>query len=728
MISTEQIIGTIERFLFQSDENGFAVFILLTHNKKMITVRGYVPGINVGQQVSLHGNWDMHPKFGKQFNATECSAQIPTTILGLKKYLGSGLIKGIGPKYAEKLVDHFGESVLEVIDKEPWRLKEVHGIAAGRVDKITVAWQDQKEISHIMVFLQDKNISPAYATKIYKKYGNQSIAKVTENPYRLADEIWGIGFKTADAIAQNLGFKKDSPKRIASGVLFAISQATSNGHLYVELNNLKEQTAKLLELDVGISTTQLIKQVLHALYEQDKIKLISHDDKHFVTLPQYYYAEKGIAHHIQQLLAYTSTLSFDIDAIYQELRVPKNNEIALNEQQQVGVLTALQQKITIITGGPGTGKTTLIKKLLSIFDAHSIRYKLAAPTGRAAKRITESTRKPAVTLHRLLEFDPQKFGFMRNEQNALTLDFLIIDEASMIDTFLAYAIVKAIPNNAHLILIGDIDQLPSVGAGNVLKDLITSKQVPTIILTEIFRQAQNSMIVVNAHRVNHGTFPTSRLPDAKKDFAYIKDTLVEHIPKHLHTIFNNALSRCKIPKERAVVLTPMNRGAAGTVKLNYDLQLLLNPDTTKPQLQHSGTTFRVGDRVMQIRNNYDKLVFNGDTGDIETIDTADRIITVNFLGHIVNYEYSELDELVLAYAVSIHKSQGSEYDAVIIPLFMQHFMLLQRNLVYTAITRAKKLCIIIGDPKAIAVAIRNTKGNIRLTFLKTFLTSEVKCR
>jgi len=723
----EQVAGIIDRFLFQSPENGFAVFILITHHKKQLTVRGCVPGVSAGQSVVLGGSWDMHPKFGKQFNAVSCSAKVPTSLLGLKKYLGSGLIKGIGPVYADKLVDHFGEDVLDIIDKEPLRLKEVRGIGIGRIEKIITAWQDQKEISHIMVFLREKDISPVYATKIYKKYGNQSIAKITENPYRLADEIWGIGFKTADTIAQSLGFEKNSQKRVASGILFAISQATSNGHLYIELDELKKNTIQLLALDVYNDYQSIVKQALHTLYEQEKIKLISNNG-HFVTLPKFYYAEKGIAHCVQQLLAYKSTLNFNIEKIYQELRAPKDGEIPLNEKQQTGILTILQEKITVITGGPGTGKTTLIKKLLSILDSYNMRYKLAAPTGKAAKRITESTRKTALTIHRLLEFDVSTFGFSRNEQNALPVDFLIIDEASMIDTFLAYAILKAVPCNAHLILIGDVDQLPSVGAGDVLNDLIASKKVPTIQLTEIFRQAQNSMIVVNAHRVNRGEFPTSRLPDAKKDFAYIKETQAERVPDHLYSIFTTVLPKYKISKERAIVLTPMNRGAAGTIKLNSDLQQHLNPDSHKPQIQYSGTIFKVGDRIMQIRNNYDKHVFNGDTGVIEGIDTSARTITVDFMGIAASYEYSELDELVLAYAVSIHKSQGSEYDAVIIPIFMQHFILLQRNLLYTAITRAKKLCIIIGDPKAIAMAIRNNKGSIRLTFLKAFLTSEIECR
>ena len=727
----EQLIGTVDHFIFQSNETGFAVFILLTPRNSKITVKtSSSTGIHAGHTVMLQGSWKMHPKFGKQFDAEKCSITQPTSIVGLKKYLGSGLIKGIGPVYAEKIVDHFGVNVLTIIDESPERLSEISGIGAHRIKKIISAWQDQKAVAHIMIFLQEKKISPAYAAKIYKKYGTASVTMVTENPYRLADEIWGIGFKIADTIAFNLGFAKDSIKRISSGILFCITQATNNGHLYLTVSDLKKDCIKTLELEDLPDKDALLKKSLYALYENEKIVLITHKDEHFVTLPKFYYAEKGIARLIQQLLTYPAKKRFDINAIYQKLRT-QNTGITLNEQQQTGIITALQEKITIITGGPGTGKTTLIKELLSVLDEYKVRYKLSAPTGRAAKRITESTKKNASTLHRLLEFDASSFSFTRNERNALDLDFLIVDEASMIDTFLAYALFKSLPHAAHIILLGDIDQLPSVGPGAILSDLIASKKVATISLTEIFRQAQNSLIVLNAHRINKGTFPTSRLPEAKKDFIYIKEQKPEKISDHLSNIFSKRLPQLGINPKDALVLTPMNRGSSGTITLNHSLQNQLNNPSkfaSNPHLIYHGTTFQENDPVMQIRNNYDKFVFNGDMGVITQVDASQRSLCISFLGTLVTYEYSELDELMLAYAISIHKSQGSEYSAVIIPIFMQHFMLLQRNLLYTAITRAKKLCILIGDPRAIGMAINNNKSIKRLTFLTTFLTENVSRR
>lgn len=725
---SDTITGIVDRLLFQNSDNGFAVFVLQVNANTSTIVKGYVNSIQPGQQLTVQGAWIMHPKFGKQFDAQKCISSLPTSVIGLKKYLGSGMIKGIGPTYAEKLVNYFGDKILEIIDKYPERLSEVPGIGGKRVEVIAQAWKDQKEISQVMVFLQDKGVSPAYATKIYKKYGQESIAIVNENPYRLADDIWGIGFKIADSIAQNLGFEKTSIKRIKSGILFSISSNLNAGHLYVEIQSLKKHACDLLEIDQEENAVK-IKNALHELYNADKIKLITYEDRHFVTLTQYYFSEKGIAQKIAALQEYPSHHTFDLDAIYTSMRTQSSaHAIQLNEDQQRGIMAVLQNKVTVITGGPGTGKTTLIKTLLGILDDTRLSYKLAAPTGRAAKRINEGTGRHASTLHRLLEFDFNTMGFLKNEQNALAIDVLIIDEASMIDVFLAHAIVKAIPLHARLVLIGDVDQLPSVGAGNVLNDLIASGKIMSVRLKEIFRQAQDSLIIVNAHRINNGEFPVSFLPDAKRDFIFIKEDVPENVCGHLQTIFQEKLSKYGIKPENAMVLVPMNRGVVGTQKLNHDLQNILNPSDTIKHLTHIGTTYKINDRVMQLRNNYDKNVFNGDIGYIQEINLEDRVLSVKYDDRIVDYESSELDELVLAYAVSIHKSQGSEYAAAIIPIFMQHFTLLQRNLIYTAITRAKKLCIFIGQPRAIAMAIKNNKGTVRTTFLQQFLTSNIQCR
>ena len=726
MADSQQLKGTVDRFLFQNSHNGYAVLYLLLENETSVVACGYLPNVQAGQEVVLQGTWIVHPKFGKQFDVAQCVTQVPTSVVGLKKYLGSGLIKGIGPVYAEKLVSHFGATVLEVIDSDPLRLHEVPGIGHKRIEQIINAWRDQKEISNVMIYLQEKGISPAYAAKIYKQYGQNAIAVITENPYRLADDIWGVGFKMADQLAKAIGISNESLKRIKAGLLFTIANNVGQGHLYVELDALKEQTIALLAIENN--TDSLLKNALHDLYNEQRITLISHLDNHYITLKHYYLSEKGIAQKLQKLLSYQSLHSLDIGAIYQTLRSESTQEIMLNDDQQRAIIACLQNKVTIITGGPGTGKTTVIKKLLQILDGNKLSYRLAAPTGRAAKRITQSTGKIALTIHRLLEFDVATRGFSRNEQNALQLDFLIVDEASMIDVFLAHSLLKALPFNAHLVLIGDIDQLPSVGAGNFLNDLIASTKVTTIRLTEIFRQAQNSLIILNAHRVNNGEFPLSFLPEAKRDFVFIKEYDPHNLHHHLNEILLKKLPGWNISTHDCMILVPMNRGIVGTQQLNSYLQPILNKTADQKQLMHGIYRYTIGDRVMQIRNNYDKIVFNGDVGTITDINISDKIIFVQFYERVVEYEQSELDELVLAYAISIHKSQGSEYPAVIIPIFMQHFTLLQRNLLYTAITRAKKLCILIGQPRAIGMAVKNNKSLERITFLTQFLVNNLEAR
>lgn len=720
------ITGTVDRFLYKNDENSFSVFVMHLEKNQTVVVKGHAPSLQPGSTVEIHGTWIVHPKFGKQFEATTISVALPKTIIGLKKYLSSGIIKGIGKVYAEKLVDFFGSTVLDIIEHHPEKLTQIPGVGPKRIEQILTGWREQKAIANVMIFLQEKGASASYATKIYKHYGASAITVMTENPYKIAQDIWGIGFKTADAIAQNLGFTKESIKRIKAGILFTISQETNNGHLYVELEHLKKETAELLELSL-ITIKESLTNALHELYQEKLITLLTHNEKHSITLPQYYWTEKNVANKITTLLE-SNFKTFETADVYSLLQIKKEREVDLNELQQEGILRALDNKISIVTGGPGTGKTTLVKKLLHILDQKKISYKLAAPTGRAAKRITESTGKYAETLHRLLEFNPQIMGFSHNEQNALKLDFLIIDEASMIDIFLANAIFKALPLTAHVLFLGDIDQLPSVGAGNFLYDLISSKKIAVTRLNYIFRQAENSLITYNAHRINKGEFPESKVPQTVQDYFFIREEFPENIPTHLKKIFQITLPKYHISKEASIVLSPMNRGSAGTQTINDTLQNLLNPHHTQEILQKTFHTFKTGDRVMQIKNNYDKNIFNGDIGTIIKINQEDKTLSVAYSEKDVGYDFLETDELILAYAISIHKSQGSEFDAVIIPIFTQHFTLLQKNLIYTALTRAKKICIIIGQVKALAMAIKNTKSNARNTFLATYLTTDLACR
>lgn len=725
MNQQEQITGTIERIIFKNDETGFCVCAVRLKHTDTITVRGHLAHLHPGESVTLAGAWVNHPKFGRQFDAQSCMAQAPTSIVGLQKYLASGLIKGVGETTAKNLIKAFGTNVLEILEHQPEQLLKIPKIGAKRLKMITDSWQSHKAISNIMIFLQDKGISPAYATKIYKRYGLDSIAVVTENPYRLADEVWGIGFTIADTIAYNLGVPKDSLNRIKAGILFTITNTVSSGHLYVPLETARTKTAELLELPEDKKF--LIKNALHELHNSGAIVLVTHNNIHYITKAHCFYTERGVATHIKQLLESPALRNFELPTIYTKLRTGAYGTLSLHEGQQKGIMSALEHKISIITGGPGTGKTTLIKTLLAILDEQEVRYKLAAPTGKAAKRMSEATGKNAVTIHRLLEYDPAINGFSKNEQNALKLDVLIVDESSMIDIFLAYALLKALPHYAYLILIGDTDQLPSVGAGNVLGDLIASNTVPYVKLTYIFRQAQESLIVTNAHRVNRGESLITERGTQKPDLLFFKEQEPEMVEAHLKRIYTAILPQYGIHHHNTITLSPMKRTVVGTHTLNHVLQQIINPHAEQ-KISYSGFVYHIGDRVMQIKNNYDTFVFNGDTGIIITLDAEEQTMTVQFTDTTVTYTSQDLDEIVPAYAISIHKSQGSEFDAVIIVLFMQHFMLLNRNLLYTALTRAKKLCIIIGQPKAVAIAIKNSLREPRCTFLTVHLTTGLTCR
>jgi exodeoxyribonuclease V alpha subunit len=724
----QKLHGTLEKVIYKNVETGYGVFLLKLTALESVTITGALCEVHEGERLELSGEWSFHKKFGRQFTVTSYTKTLPVGIVGIQRYLSSGLIKGIGPKFAEKMVDHFGVKTLEIIDQEPERLVEVEGIGPQRAEAITNAWQTQKEISRVMVFLQEKGVSTAFAAKMYKLYKNETIEKITQNPYRLVEEIWGVGFKTADDLALKLGLVPDSLYRIKAGLIHAISKNNEDGNVYAPINKVKATAFELLGLN-EVEHASRIKSALHELFEQKKIILVSLDDQHLLTLPSFYYCEKGIAERIKKLKTYQPLPGLDLDVAYKAMQGDQNDQLALHEHQQRGILSALQDKISIITGGPGTGKTTLVKKLLSLLDHFKIAYRLAAPTGRAAKRMFEGTQRKTETIHRLLEFNPQMMQFSRNEQNGLEGDFFIIDEASMIDIFLMHSLLKAIPTKAHILFLGDIDQLPSVGSGNVLNDLIDSQVISVTRLTEIFRQAAGSAIIVNAHRINQGEFPSSFIEGCRRDFSLVKQQEPEEFFPFLKTFIKQKIQGSAYTFNDVALLVPMNRGVVGTHRLNQEMQNLINPQ--KPGLAtitRFGVEYRLNDRVMQIKNNYDKFVFNGDIGTITEINLTEQELTITFGEKPVLYDYQELNELSLAYALSIHKSQGSEFPVVIIPIFMQHFMLLQRNLIYTAVTRAQKLCIIAGQTRAIAMAIKNKKTVERLTLLQHYLTSDLQAR
>lgn len=711
------IYGYIERITYFDEESGFVVAKLQEKGKRgLTTIVGKMPGINPGESLKLTGHWVQNKRFGEQFQVDHYEIIVPATVRGIEKYLGSGLIKGIGPIMAERIVRKFGLETLNIIEKSPERLSEVDGIGPKRIEMITRAWEEQKEVKGIMIFLQGHGVSATYATKIYKQYGTRSIEVVKENPYRLAQDIYGIGFLTADRIAQNLGIDPNSLIRAKAGIVYVLRSLTEEGHVYYPEKSLIYKAEEILKVDRAI-----IEKALLELSQEKEIfieEIHGEDKDRAVYLAPFFLAEKGIA----QILRLLRDSPSNIRTIHPEKTidwVEGKLGIHLAEKQKEAILLAASSKVLIITGGPGTGKTTIITAILKIFQELRLKFLLAAPTGRAAKRMSEATQEEAKTIHRLLEFSPQKGGFKRDQDNPLEADGVIIDEASMIDTLLMYHLLKAIPSHARLILVGDVDQLPSVGPGNVLKDIIDSGRFTVIRLTEIFRQAQESMIIVNAHRVNQGLFPILKKDEKQepKDFYFIEEEEPEKIQDQILSLCSQRIPKYFgfHPVRDIQVITPMHKGVLGVSQLNIELQKRLNPESRS--LTHGSRVFRFGDKVMQIVNNYDKEIFNGDIGWISRMDQEAGEIVIDFDGRLIPYDPSELDEIVLAYAISVHKSQGSEYPAVILPISTQHYVLLQRNLLYTAITRAKRLVVLIGTKKALAIAIKNNKPQLRFTHL-----------
>ena len=703
----------VEHITYQNQENGWSVMkVKVKGYDNLVTLTGSLLDVPVGSVLLVDGDWRVDPRYGQQFVAQSWTEVMPATIYGIEKYLGNGLIKGIGPVYAKAIVSRFGLETIDVIENDIERLLEVPRLGRKRMEKIRESWEKQKDIKEVMVFLQGYGVSTAFAAKIYRKYEKDSIAKVKENPYQLADDIWGIGFKTADGIASKMGYEKNDPRRCRSGILYTLNELAEEGHVYAEPEQLVDAAVKLL--DAGESP---VRQALASMIEANDVV----SDNEVIYLSPFYHAENGSAKRLQSLLSDTSLFNADIAAEPEAKYGDKPGDIVYDEVQLAAIQKALDSKVMVLTGGPGTGKTTTTQGIIAAFKARHMSILLAAPTGRAAKRMTEATGMEAKTIHRLLEYNPMD-GYKRNDANPLDGDALIVDECSMIDILLFYNLMKAIPSNMRLILVGDIDQLPSVGAGNVLRDIIDSQQIPVVRLTRIFRQAQSSRIVMNAHAINAGQFPNIK-NGLDTDFFFIGQEDADDIVKLIIGLVRDRLpKKYGYPAKEIQVLTPMQRGTVGAGNLNIELQNALNP--SGPSLARGGYTFRQGDKVMQIRNNYDKNVFNGDIGYITAVDTNERTLSVTFDNRVVEYDITELDEIVLAYAVTIHKSQGSEFPVVVMPVTMKHFVMLQRNLIYTGITRAKKICVLVGTTKALAYAIKQNTVTKRNTKLKERLNNK----
>ncbi|HEU5381344.1 MAG TPA: ATP-dependent RecD-like DNA helicase [Ktedonobacteraceae bacterium] len=747
-----RIEGSVESIVFRNDDNHYTVARFRPNDSgrllrdELTTIVGTLPGVQVGELLSIEGEWETDPRYGRQLHVSSFVQRLPASPEGIVRYLSSGLIKGIGPKKAQRIVDHFGEQTLAILEQQPELLSQVKGLSPKDREQIVTAWTTQAEIKELHLFLQSHEVSMNLATRIYKQYGQESIRVVRENPYQMADEVYGIGFRTADDIAVKLGLPRDSEPRLVAGLKYVLAQAANeDGHCFLQADELLRRSSEILQ-----ATPDFLVPALEQLRHEHEIFVESPlpaealpcaDNDVFASeiadpaeeaareriyYAPFWHAEQGSARLLRALVRAPGQLppvsATTWEAVFAFLAERRN--IVLTAKQREAVQMAYTRKVSILTGGPGTGKSTSLRALLMVLRKRQVRVALAAPTGRAAKRLTEATgaaSMPAKTLHRLLEFVPHDNSYQRNEGNPLPYDFIIVDEVSMIDILLFYHLLKALPPAAHLLLVGDADQLPSVGPGNVLRDLLRSEAVPCVRLTELFRQAQASQIIVNAHRINAGQVPPLT-PEPHSDFYFlaeddpvraqqrILDYVQRRIPRHYQL---NPLTDIQ-------VLSPMYKGAVGVSLLNEELQARLNPTTTG-MLEWNGHVLRVSDKVMQVRNDYDKGVFNGDIGWIRQINKENSTIKVEFQEEagplLVEYEFHELDELVLAYAVTIHKSQGSEYPAIVVPLVQQHYMLLQRNLLYTAITRARRLCVIIGQPRALEVAVKNDRVALRNTGL-----------
>ena len=722
----------VERITYQNPETGYSVIRCRARGySDLVTVVGLMPETHVGAVLSLEGAWKVDPKYGRQFTAEKFEETLPATVFGIEKYLGSGLIKGIGPKFAKKIVQQFGKDTLDIIEENPDSLIEVPGIGRLRVERIKESWAEQKEIKNIMLFLQSHDVSTAHATKIYKTYGNQSIEIVKENPYRLADDIWGIGFRTADIIAGKMGFGEERFARLRSGIMYALNQLADEGHCYGTREQVLTAAGELLKVDEALLVMTLDEMMRQRdiIVEKAKVPVdetaddVSHGPvdemaetqmEEAIYLQPFFFSEMGTAKRLDAVLHGMRSFRIQPEGLLE--RIGKKTGMQYDDIQQQAILAAVRNKVLVLTGGPGTGKTTTTLGIIAAYREAGARIILAAPTGRSAKRLSETTGMEANTIHRLLEVKPPN-GYQRNEENPLEGDVLIVDECSMIDIVLMYNLLKAVPDDMTLILVGDVDQLPSVGAGNVLSDIIASGCIPVVKLERIFRQAQGSRIIMNAHRINKGQaidtrggrnadffFAAQETPEEAADL--IVKYVSENLPRYYHAD----------PIRDIQVLTPMQRGIVGAVNLNQYLQDTLNK--TRICLRRGGTEYRLHDKVMQIRNDYNKEVYNGDIGFISSVDTDERELTVNFEGREVTYDATELDELVLAYACTIHKSQGSEYPIVVMPFMMTHYIMLQRNLLYTGVTRAKKILVLVGEKKAVNYAIRNNKAVARNTRLK----------